>query len=893
MNQLRKGNTKYIFFFLLTTLIALKAWCISYNYSDKFFIYKSLTTCNSNSENAFAFSDTLIDTIVKPFADTLDFKLSTDTLSSPVSHNAEDSMVFDIPRKKLMLYGKNSEVKYSDNELSAPFVEFDQQTSQVSAFLQKDTSGNVIAYPVFIQSDFKSISDTIRFNMKSGKGLIKGTYTQQGELFVYGEKIKKTDQDIFYASKGRFTTCNLDTPHFAFVSNKVKFVNKKMAYTGPVHPEIENVPLPIVLPFGIYPLTQGRHSGFIAPNFTANDQLGLAMEGLGYYKIINNNWDVVARGTLYSYGGWMFNLSPRYMKRYKYQGNFSIDMQKFKNGFKGDPDYYTKNTFNLRWSHNADMKARPGVTFMANVNAGSSRFNSLVPNNPSLNFSNQLYSTISYSKTWKNKPYSFSVSANHDQNTILKIVNIKFPDMNFNVNTQYPFRKKVSVGNPKWYENIGIAYNTTARSMSSFYDTAQNIGDQLTKNLKWGASHNLPISLSLPPIGPLQIAPSISYQEKWYQEKFMRRWDSVNNKLDTVITNGLFTSRDMSFGVGMSTRIFGMFSFNNHSKIQAIRHEIRPTISVSYKPNMNAKSYYTTKIDTAGNTFKYSYYERSIYGAFSDVKFGGLNFGLDNVLQMKVRNSKDTAENKLKKVSLLDGLSINGNYNFLVDSFKLSNLSLTARSNLFDKINITANATFDPYLYNNAGRRIDKLIWTQKPVSLGRLTSGGISLQSRFTGGGQSSNSSKTNATKSETNNTNMNMDEFQQESAYIKNNPNEFVDFNAPWSFDLMYSLRFSKTASYTSPGNFTTSLNQDVTFNGDFNLSPKWKLGMSGSYNLTLKQLGVLSMNLSRDLHCWQMSITVSPVGTYKFFTINISPKSGMLQDLRINRTRYFYDL
>ncbi|MEI8053712.1 MAG: putative LPS assembly protein LptD [Bacteroidota bacterium] len=831
------------------------------------------------------------ETLVTPKRDTFNFKSSKDSLSAPVNYHADDSMVFDIPEKKLLLYGKTSKVNYSDNKLSAPFIQFDQSTNTVKAFLIKDSTGKVLAYPSFMQADFKSISDTIYFNMKTGKGLTKGTYTQQGEMFVYGEKIKKVDANVFYALNGRFTSCNLDTPHFAFVSNKVKFINKKVAFTGPVHPEVDGVPLPIVLPFGIYPLTQGRHSGFIAPNFTANEQLGLAMEGLGYYKILNPNWDVVTRGTLYSYGGWTFNVNPRYFKRYRYQGNFSFDMQRFKTGFKGDPDYSSSKTFNIRWTHSVDSKARPGETFSANVNAGSSKFNAQVPNSPSLNFTNQLSSSITFTKAWKNKPFNLSASANHDQNTNSRLINIRFPDLSFNVNTQYPFRRKEALGEYKWYENIGIALSTNARSLSYFYDTAHNISEQLNNNFKWGASHSVPISLSLPSLGALQVSPSVTYQERWYQERFIRKWNPIQQKVDTVINNGFYTARDMGFGIGMSTRIFGMLGFGKNSKVQAIRHEIRPSISAIYKPNMNAANYYTTQIDTSGNVSKYSYYERSVFGAFSDSRFGGLSFGIDNVLQMKVKNSKDTTAASMKKVSLLDGLSINSSYNFLADSFRISPINLSARSNLFDKINITANAQFDPYLYNSQGRKIDKLVWTQHPVSLGRLTSGGVSLQSRFSGGEKSGK--KDNSLSSKNSVSNNVMDENEQEASYMHNNPNEFVDFSSPWTADISYSLRFSSTMSYTNPGKFDTKINQDFNWNGNISLTPKWKVGMSGSFNITEHQLGVLSVNLSRDLHCWQMNIVMSPVGKYRYFSINISPKSSMLRDLHVNRTRYFYDL
>ncbi len=914
MKQLFKGKTKSILPWLLTIILVIVTcnfiFALTFpnprfsKYSTQQFLDPKIGEA-INGFPANSFSTTVLDTLpksdtIKPVndtitvakIDTLVYKKSKETLNTSVTYHADDSMVFDVPGKRLLLYGKKSDVIYADNNLAAPFIEFNQRTNIVSAHLQRDSTGKLIAFPTFNQGDFKSISDSIQFNMKTQKGITKGTYTKQGELFVYGEKIKKVDSSSFYAFRGRFTTCNLDTPHFAFVSKKVKFINKKMAFTGPVHPEIEGVPLPIVLPFGIYPLKQGRHSGLIAPTFTANGQLGIAMEGLGYYKILSDNWDVVTRGTLYSYGSWTMSLSPRYLKRYRYQGNFSLDMQEFKNGFKGDPDYSSTQTYNVRWSHSMDSKARPGVSFNANVNAGSSKFNSLVPNSPGRNFTNQLSSSITYSKVWKNKPYNISVSANHNQNTTQKLINLYLPDVSFNVNTLYPFRRKEAVGASKWYENIGIALNTNTRSLSSFYDTSGDFKKQLLDNFRWGANHNVPITLSLPTLGALQISPSVSYQERWYQEQYIRQWNPLDKKLDTIIKNGFYSARDMNFGIGISTRVFGLFGFRKNSKVQAIRHEIRPSLSVNYKPNMNAASYYNTQTDSFGTTSKYSYYERSVYGVFSDSRFAGLNFGIDNVLQMKLLNKKDTAAG-LKKITLLDGLGINGSYNFLLDSFQLSNLSLSARSSLSDNINITANAQFDPYLYNSQGRRINKLVWSEHPASLGSLTSGSISLQSRFSGGGSSKSSVKNKTTPNNTMNAGgMPSDEYQGEASYINANPNEFVDFNAPWNLDFGYSLRFSRSPAYLNPGSFTTTISQDVNWHGNFNLSPKWKAGMSGSYNVTLKEMGVLSLNLSRDLHCWQMTITMSPIGRYKFFSININPKSSILRDIKVNRTRYFYD-
>ncbi len=914
MNHLYKGKAKYISVWasvLLFMTITLYGRVISFQSN---YFHSSLTTDTVPEKNELqrlvrpataapvkvaaqkdmplnvtAAGDTII-----PVVDTFHFKTSKDSLDAPVIYHADDSMVLDVPTKKIILYGKESKVKYTDNELTAPVVEYDQRTNIVSAYLTRDSTGKVVSFATFTQADFKSVSDTLLFNMKNGKGRTVSTYFTQGDIFVHvdeSKKIKERGLDVIYGLRGKFTTCNLDTPHFAFVSNKLKFINQKVAFTGPVHPEFEGVPVPVYLPFGIYPLSKGRHSGILAPTFSANEQLGLSLEGLGYYKVLGDNWDVVTRGTIYSYGGWTAGVSPRYYKRYHYQGNFNIDVQHFR-----DLDNAGGRNFNIRWSHNSDTKARPGVTFSANVNAGSSKFNSSVPNSPQRNFQNQLNSSITYSKIWKDKPFGLTVSANHNQNTLQRLINLNLPDVAFNVNTLYPFRRSEPIGEYKWYENIGVALNSNVKSLSSFYDTAGHIFDQLVDKLQWGANHNVPITLSLPEVAHMQFSPSVSYQERWYQQKFKRSWNDVTKKVDTSITKGFYAAREMQFGLGLGTRIFGMYTFKKKSRIQAIRHEIRPTLSVNYKPDMNKQYWYTTQLDTSNNFGRFSVFDGSIFGPFSEGKFGGLSFGIDNNLQMKVRSKKDTGEAAIKKITLLDGFSINGNYNFMADSFKLSQFSVNARTNLFDKISITANGIIDPYLTDQQGNKIDKLIWSKKPWSLGKLVSGSISVQSQFQGGNKGQTLANANQLIQQqqllTNTNGMPLNEYQQEAAYLSNNPGEFADFNIPWSVNFSYSLSFFRQRKYDYSG-YETIFSQNVNWGGTLNLTSKWQLGMNGYYNITDKQLGSLSMYLTREMHCWQMAINISPVGKYRFFNISINPKSSILRDLKVNRTRYFYDL
>jgi hypothetical protein len=832
--------------------------------------------------------------VLKKSTDTLKYTASKNAPDTVIEYTAEDSMVVSIPAKTITLYGTKATTQYKDNNLTAPIIAMDQETGNIMASIKRDSTGKVIALPTYTQGDFKSESDSIKFNMKSGKGLTKSTYTTQGEMYVYGQTIKKIDNNVFYALRGRFTTCNLDTPHFAFVSNKIKFINNKMAITGPVHPEFEGVPIPIYFPFGIYPLNQNRHSGLLQATFTTSEQRGLGLENLGYYKVINEYWDVIFRGSLYSYGGWTFSVNPRYKKNYRYTGNLEFDVQNFNTNFKGDPDFSHNRSYHIAWSHSMDTKARPGVTFTANVNAGSSSYNRNVPDAPQLNYSNQLQSSISYSKTWKTS--NLTITANHNQNTNLKIINVELPSIGYNVATIYPFRKKESVGTPKWYENIGIAYNGSAQNRFSFYDTLPHIFRQIADTLQFGFHHSVPISLSLPQIGAFQVGPSVSYDETWYQTKTRYSWDAVNERLDTSVQKGFYTARQMSFGLSISTRIFGMITAKKkNAKIIAIRHEITPTLGISYKPEFNKSSFYYTQYDTAGHKQQFSVYQRNnIFGPYSPGRFGGLNFGIDNNISMKVRSKKDTGQNAIKKVSILDGFSISGSYNFFADSlsFPLSDFPVSLRSNLFNKINITASGVLDPYEIDAQGRRIKTLIWRNKILSLGRLISGNISLSTSLQGGNKKDASKKTELT-SNTNDVNdlgYTQDQYDAEAAYIRNNPGEFADFSIPWSVNFSYALTYSK--SFIVPTGYVKTFSQNVSFGGTLGITKKWQAAVNGYYNITQGQINTISGSLSRDLHCWQMSISLSPVGIYRFFSISISPKSTLLRDLKVNRTRYFYN-
>jgi len=813
-------------------------------------------------------------------------RVSKDSIDAPVNYNATDSGVMIMATKEFFLYG-DAKTDYGTAQLEAANIVYDQQTQNIRAYGAKDTTGSPLSNPKFLEGDIVSVNDSIYFNMKSGKGLTKNTNFQQGEIFVNANTMKKVSKDVAFAYKARFTTCNLDDPHFAFRTNKMKIITDKIGVSGPTFPEFEGVPFPIGIPFGIFPLATGRHSGLMAPAFSTSEDFGLGFEGLGYYKVLSDNFDATVRTNIYSYGGWNLNLNSKYIMRYKYMGNFNLSLQNTRilnRNASINQEYTGGRTFMINWTHSMDQRARPGTSFSANVNFGSTKYNRLLLNNPFQNYQNQISSSVSYTKSWDNK-YNLSVNLNHNQNNNLGLVNMSLPNINFNAITIYPFQSKDQIGAGKWYEKLGIGYNGSFQNQLSFYDSALNF-NKLLDTMQWGAQHSIPISLSLPSLGPITITPGISFDEKWFGQQSIKTWNNKTKQVDTSISRGFYRAPNMSFSLGTASRIFGTYKFKKTSSIQAIRHEVRPSISMSYTPDLAATYHYTTQIDSTGRNYRFSKYDGGLGGGYSEGTFGGMGFGVDNLLEMKMKDKKDTTEGAFKKVKLIEGFGFNSSYNFLADSFALGNFNIYMRTTLFENLNITSNLTMDPYQTDKQGFRVNKLDFDPTKLKFGNITSGGLSFSTSFK---SKSTDGKETKQKDIPIDPFMTPDEQQRQLQYAKSNPAEFTDFNIPWTLTLSYSFQFSR---YMKPdySGFQINTYSSLNFNGDFSITPKWKLGGTGYIDVAKRSIQQLSMFITREMHCWQLAINVTPIGLYKSFSISVNPKSGILRDLKINRSRTF---
>ncbi len=859
-------------------------------------------TIADSSNNAFIDSTEGVDdtlprlngdsTVTVQKRDTFSLKTGKDTLDAPVAYQAEDSAVLMVKTQQFILYGK-TQTKYKDVVIDAPRTVIDQQTNLLTAFGERDSTGRILTRATFKDKSQMVESDSFQYNFKSQRGLTANPYTKDGEFYIHADLTKKVDERTVFVKKGVFTTCDLDDPHFGFKANKMKIISNSLAISGPIHPEFEGIPIPIYLPFGIFPLSQGRHSGFLAPQFTSNQQFGLGLEGMGWYQVLNDYVDVTVRTNIYSYGGWNLNIIPQYRKRYRYQGAFNLSLTHTKFAFKGDPDYQLIKTFQINWSHSVNPNAKPGTSFSASVNAGSTRHNDFIANNAYKNFQNNLTSSISYSRDWQRDglPFSLQLSANHNQNSLTRLINVTLPDAGFTVTTLYPFQRKSVSGAARWYEKLGVGYNAVARNQVSFYDTGRVSLRNILDTMQWGAQHRFPISMQLPPLGKLFVSPSVNYEETWYTRRLTRRWNYAKQKVDTVTyQKGFFTDRQLNFALSFNTNIYGMYEFGKNSKIVAIRHVMRPTISFNYKPNISRQNFDIVQINGAGQKLPLAQFEGNLFSPYSYGRYGGLSFGLDNNLEMKVRSKKDTANGGTKKVKLIDGFGFTSGYNFLDTAFKLQPFNLYFRTTLFEKLSITAQGQVDPYQATDSGLRVNRFVWANGHFSPGRFTGGSISASTSFQSKPKDADKAKEKGATNTITDPALLSDQRALQD-YMQRNPAEFVDFNIPWSVSLSFSLSLNRTLKPDYSG-YVSNVSSSISFNNSFNLTPKWNFSTNGFFDFNTKQITTFTMSIAREMHCWQMAIGVTPIGNYQYFNITLSPKSSVLKDLRVNRTRYFYN-
>ncbi len=792
-----------------------------------------------------------------------DSMISKDALGSKLQYKASDSIRYDMKNKLVYLFGK-VEVYYEDIELKAEEIEINLDSNLVMARGKQDSTGKFFGEPVMKEAGKEFQAHDIKYNFNTKRGIITEVMTHEGESYIHGKKVYKSPDNVMYIRNGKYTTCNAAHPHYYFSSAKLKIIPKDKIVTGPANLVIEDVPTPIGIPFGFFPNTDKQQSGILIPTPGESGQFGFFLLGGGYYWGVSEKLSMQLTGDIYSKGSWGSNFISNYNNRYRFNGNLDVRYSIFKNGIEGLPTFSERKDFFIRWNHSQDPKARPNSNFSANVNFGTSQnftnnFNSSAQDFLSATFN----STISYKKTWDEKPFNLSINGFHSQNNVSKSVTVRLPEIAFNVSRLQPLKTKTTGKRNDLLDNFGMSYSMNFKNEVTAGDSLFSLNnlDVLTGEFRNGMRHAIPISTSMKVLKYFTINPSFNYSELWYIESVEKKWDNSINELVVDTVNGFVRANSYDMNVTLTTKMYGMYQYKG-KMIKALRHVITPSIGLSYIPenNQGLKSY----IDSTNNRFEYSIFENGIYGTTSRQEAGNINLGLLNNFEMKVRNRKDSLGDD-KKIKLLENLGFRSSYNMIADSLRWSNISIDARTNIFRVISLNYNAQLDPYQLDSLGRKIN-LFEVNSTGKIGRLVSSNLAIG--FT---LKSKQSTTTEKKSDFG--------TEQELAYIRANPEAFIDFNVPWTLNVNYNIRYSKPQ-------FVSTTVQTLNFSGDLSLTQKWKIGMTSGYDFQAKDFTYTTVDIYRDLHCWEMSFNWVPFGIRQSYLFTIKIKSAILQDLKMTR-------
>ena len=838
--------------------------------------------------------------------------LEKSSLEAPAFTVARDSIIEDFSNGKRMIYyfGEVS-VTYGNMKLTADYMEYDLATQTVYARGTKDSTGVITGKPVMEQGGKSYEMEEVRYNFETQKARITNMVTQEQDGILHGQNIKMMPDRSINITKGKYTVCDCEHPHYYLHLTAAKVMTRPSQKTvfGPAYPVIEDVPLPIGLPFGFIPKRPDRATGILFPTFGEEQSRGFFMRDAGLYFVIGDYFDIALTGDIYTLGSWAVDLNSRYKVNYKCNGNVSISFSNDQTGEKGSSDFFQTRNFGVRWSHSQDAKARPGTSFSASVNFSSpsnSKYNSTSVQEA---LQNQISSSISYSKNWNGK---LNLSANilHNQNSRDSSYSFTLPNITFSVSRFYPFKRKNRVGKERFYEKFSLGYNTSLQNRINFKASEFNKPGFWDK-FQNGMTHNFQIGLpNFTLLKYINITPSISYGMNWFFRKTEKEYDPDTGKVEDIKGKafGAFgATHTYSGSISMNTRLYGLFNFGKHRKLQAIRHVVSPSISASFSPEKG--TYFNgwrtlTYTDRNGETKTqdYNIYAGQIGSVPGKGKTASLNFSLGNNFEAKVRDLADTTGTGSKKIKLIDQLNLSTGYNFLADSLRMNNVGISMSTSIFGKLGVNANMNFDPYAVlvdkkNPSGRRINRFA-IQEGQGLLRMTNASVSLSYSLSGegkingndgSGQGGNGGAHNAAS-----------HYQRiyyhpiTGEYIPGGWLYYTNPNVPWSVNFSYSFSYRKSNQFSNgkvidKHDFT----QTLGINGNVKLTPRLSLNMSTNFDLMALKMSTTQLTATYDLHCFNINVSWIPNGQWESWSFRIQANAAALADLlRFKKSSSFWD-
>ena len=850
-------------------------------------------------------------------------------LEAPVIYQATDSIVLTAANMAY-LYGQG-DVKYQQIQLQAELIEMNMDSTVVFATFVVDSTGVEFGYPVYMDGGEQLEAKSMRYNFTTRKAYAKDVLTQQGEGFLTARETKKLEDNTMYLLDGQYTTCDdHDHPHFYIQLTKAQVRPGKDIVSGPLYLVIEDVPLPLGLPFAFFPFTDTYSSGIIMPTYGEETTHGFYLRDGGYYFALSDYVDLALRGELYTKGSWGVSARTTFRKRYKYSGGFDFAYQLTKWGDKGFDDYSVQKAFRLSGNLTQDAKANPFRTISASINFSTSQFdrNEIKGQAMPHTTENTKGSSVSISQRFPNSPWNISATMNINQNSRDSSLSVTLPTLMLNMSMVAPFKRKNAIGPERWYEKIKFSYTgnlqNSVRSKESEF-----LQQNLIRDWRNGMNHQIPVSATYSLFGHINISPSFNYQERWYTSKEPRSYDTTQDIIQDTTLYGFYRVYNYSASISAGTTLYGFFKpwsvFGGF--VNMIRHRMEPSISYTMTPDFGDPKYgyyetYSYMRNGVEIIDSYSPFRNQLFGVPGGGKQGSISLSLNNNLEAKIRSNQDSTG--LKKISLIDNLSYNISYNMAADSMNWSSSRVALRLKLSKSYTLNLNLDLETYIYaydENSQRayQINTPRW-EVGKGLGRLRSTGTnfsytfnnnsikngmnSIRSLFGRGGiADENSSSINPSddwdeddqspnpmlNTQTSTTRLKSSNRDQSGEY---DDDGYYNATIPWSFSISYGMNLGYGTFNPEKMEYDYILRHTLSFNGNIQPTSKWRLTFSGSYDFDQKKIPYLALNVSRELHCFQMSANIVPVGYRKSYMFSIAVSSSLLKDLKYNQSSNYWN-
>ena len=837
-------------------------------------------------------------------------------IQSEVKYTASDSLVFALDGGMVELYG-DGRIVFEEITLEAAYIRYEIEDNLVEAYGMPDSSGVLVGNPVFTDENNSFESKELKYNFKTQKGYIKEVVSEQEGGFLHSEETKKQSNGHVHLKNGKYTTCDAPHPHFYIAITKGISMPGDKIVSGPAYIVLADVPLPLGIPFGFFPNSKTSTSGVLIPTYGEESRRGFYLREGGYYFAMSEFMDLRVTGDIYTNGTWGVRVGSNYKLNYKFSGNLNVKYFKNITGFKNIEGFYdVSRDYSIGWSHSQDSRANPNSSFRASVNLSSSSYDQNHTRNINSVMRNTKQSSISYTKTFPNSPFNMSASLNHSQNSNTKAVNMTLPKVSLNMARINPFKRKSATGPRRWYEDIQLSYTSIMENRINTVDSLL-FTSEVFDDMRNGYKHSIPLNLNIRPfkktpmLQSFAITPSMNYNGIFYSKQTYKeaKYEYEYDENGNVIDSDLFVSDTLigkfsyaqslfpSISTGIAPKVYGMYQFKGDGRLDVIRHVMTPSASFSYVPDMTSiqANYYRDVVDPEDDSIileTYSIYEDQIYGTptFNGAS-GSLSLSLRNTVEAKMRSKVDTID-ELEKVKLLDNFNFSTSYSlFNKDTLSPSWRPVSFNGNtriLNNKLNLSFRGVLDPFGYDESRSRTRETYFSQTGKLL-RLSNAsvtaGYSLQSKQDKKGSKAGQEDMDR-ESQLNNRDMGSNDPNE--YYDPNREDyygDYVDFDIPWSVRIDYSF------SYQKPKDISKVV-QTVRASGDFSLSPNWKIGFNTGYDLDRKQFTTTNLSIYRDLHCWEMRISVVPFGTYKSYNFQINAKSGILSDLKYNKRKSWQD-